>query len=65
MIVPTELLIRLEDAWGVRPVMTLACVGGSDEHLQVWHPADRGMPVYVMDERGNIEAHPDADPQWL
>jgi hypothetical protein len=48
------------------PVATLACVGGSDQHWQIWEMADlvphgempTEMPCYTYIE-GLLEAHPD------
>ena len=62
-------LIRLEDRWGCRPHLVLACSGGTDEHWQIWnsneiHDAVRNnlemFPAYVSTDGGNTwEPHPD------
>lgn len=55
-------IAMVESAWGVAPVRVDACAGGSDAHVQLWHPAymRRGdMPGYVY-ANGQIEMHPDA-----
>ena len=56
-------IIRLETAWGIAPIIVLSCGGYTDEHWQIWHPADRvmdGMPRYTWTDLGGLEPHPDA-----
>ncbi len=55
-------MITMEGAWGVRPVLTLACAGYADEAWQLWHPEDLrngGMPHFVIDPTGQVHRHPD------
>lgn len=55
-------LVSCEEYWGARPFATLACAGESDEHWQVWHPADLAIgieaPRFTICD-GIIECHPD------
>ena len=53
--------MRLEALWGVQPVLVYACIGDSDEHWQLWHPADRdgGSPSICVLLDGSTEPHPD------
>jgi hypothetical protein len=60
--------VVLEAKWGVRPILTLSCVGGADEHWQFFHPdsirraiqnSTELMPDYVL-VAGGLEGHPDA-----
>jgi hypothetical protein len=61
-------IMRCEAEWGgLRPVVTLACAGGSDEHWQIWHPDDYragGMPHLVVMTQvtvgTTVERHPDS-----
>jgi hypothetical protein len=48
--------------WGIAPLCVLACVGGTDQHWQLWHPLHRvpdGVPSLVLAD-GWLDAHPDA-----
>ena len=53
------------------PILKLACLGGSDEHWQIFHPRcfdysneqSEIMPTYTLTLMyvGKLERHPDAD----
>lgn len=76
MQLPIAFLIALEDEWGTRPLLTVACAGGSDQHIQVWHGdalfdhvgPEEPMPAYVITETvdgPHIAIHPNADPDHI
>jgi hypothetical protein len=58
-----EWSVTLERKWDVRPVITLACAGGTDEAWHLWHPHDycAGLfpTVIVPTCTGWAEFHPD------
>jgi hypothetical protein len=51
--------------WGKDAILRTSCVGGSDEHTQIWHPDAAntlgGMPSWVCGLDGTDEAHPDSE----
>lgn len=49
----------IESHWGMRPLLTLACAGGSDQHWQIFHPARLDMPCFTFMDH-TLEEHPDA-----
>lgn len=54
----------LTKEWGCAPIWRVACIGGTDEHHQAYHPAYVGrgdMPGYTLMD-GVLEMHPDAPP---
>jgi hypothetical protein len=60
-------IIALEVRWKIRPVLQLACGGGSDQHWQIFHPDDfiyrsaeySKMPSAIWTEEKGFEIHPD------
>lgn len=62
-----DYVTKLEREWGTRPIVVLACSGGSDEHWQIWHPDDvkagfqgeERMPHLVLCPEGTVSTHPD------
>ena len=57
--------VDLENLWGTRPRLVLACAGGSDEHWQFFHPeAPYAVACTLQIDGTGPEAHPDA-PEWV
>jgi hypothetical protein len=58
-----EAVTLIDRKWGQRPLLTLACIGGSDQHWQIWHyddfQDDEPMPRYTY-ANYKLEMHPDA-----
>jgi hypothetical protein len=50
---------NLEAEWGTRPFIIIACIGGTDEHIQFYHPSYLSMPAFIIDPKGVFEEHPD------
>ena len=53
-------LHELAMKWGMPPIVLSSCAGGTDEHLQIYHPEHLEMPCYVVFPTGVMEEHPDA-----